>query len=178
MTVPISIRVGDTVDFDFSASDYLAPTWALTLVIVDQNNSYSFDSTDNADGSHNFARTPAQTAAWNPGEYRYYITASDGTDRHTVESGYIALLRDPAMGPMDDRSHVKKVLDALEAVIEDKATSDQLSIEIAGRSISKMTPEQILTWHSTYTAMYRKEVRDAEAANGVGRSSKIKVRFK
>ncbi|MGH7261467.1 MAG: hypothetical protein ACREI9_12435, partial [Nitrospiraceae bacterium] len=77
----------------------------------------------------------------------------------------------------DARSHVKKVLDALEATIEGKATTDQLNYAIAGRSLSRMTPEQLIVWREKYRAEYLRELNAERIANGLGVKNQVKVRF-
>jgi hypothetical protein len=70
------------------------------------------------------------------------------------------------------------VLDALEAVIEGKATSDQLSYSIAGRSISKMSPAEILQWRDLYKTEYQREMDAEKISQGIESPRRIGVRFR
>ena len=75
------------------------------------------------------------------------------------------------------RSHAKIVLDAIEAVIENRANIDQSSMSIAGRSLSRMSIDDLLTFRARYKAEYLKEVKQARIKNGRGSGNTIKVNF-
>lgn len=77
----------------------------------------------------------------------------------------------------DEQSHVKKVLDALEAVIEGKASKDQLSYSIQGRSLSRMSWTEILMVYDKYKALYFREKQAARIKKGLKTGSNIQVRF-
>ena len=77
----------------------------------------------------------------------------------------------------DNRSHVKKVLDALEATLENKASQDQLSYSIAGRSLSRLSPTELIQWRDRYREEYNREVQAERIAQGLGNSNKIRVRM-
>jgi hypothetical protein len=59
----------------------------------------------------------------------------------------------------DLRTHAKKVLDSIQAVIENRATVDQSSFTIAGRSLSRMTIEELFMVRDRYRAEFNEEVQ-------------------
>ena len=75
---------------------------------------------------------------------------------------------------MSEKSHVQKTLEALEALIEGKATKDQQSYSINGRTITKMPITDLLKWRDKYKAEFRKEQL---AAEGKANNSTIKFYF-
>ena len=77
----------------------------------------------------------------------------------------------------DLRSHAKKVLDAIEAVIENRATVDQSSFSIAGRSLSRMSIDELLTLKNRYKAEYLKEIKEARIKNKQRSGNTIGVKF-
>lgn len=175
---PSAFTAGDTVKFTIERDDYPPSSWTMTYTLVSQSASHTITATDNGDGSHLFSADSATTRGYAPGSYRYFISASDGTDRYTVADGVIAVSPDPTLGAYDSRSHVKKVLDALEARLEGKATDDIMSIEVGGRTLSHWSPSELLTWRDKYVALYVQEQQAARVAAGQGSSRKIKVRFR
>lgn len=175
---PESVRVGDTLKFTKSLPDFDPAADTLNYSFVNASNIYTVTATDNGDGNFLINVLPATTAAWAAGSYRWaaQVTTAGG-EKHTVESGTINILPDLMSAAVDDRSHVKKVLDALEAVIENKATKDQLSYSIGGRSISLMSTSDILLFRDRYKAEYQAEQRAERIKRGLGHGGKIKVRF-
>ena len=76
----------------------------------------------------------------------------------------------------DTRSHVKKVLDALEAMIENKASKDQSYYMIEGRALTHIPPEDLLNWLGIYKQKYAEEVNAEKRASGK-KTNKIMVEF-
>lgn len=88
---------------------------------------------------------PAVTAAIEPGRYRLcalLTRASDGA-RAVAAEALLAVAPDPATSTGDGRSRNRRILDAIEATIEGRASKDAESYSIEGRSISR-TPLDVL----------------------------------
>ena len=75
------------------------------------------------------------------------------------------------------RSHANVVLDAIEAVIENRATIDQQSMAIAGRSLSRMSIDDLLNFRNQYKNEYLRELKKARVKNGSSSGSVIRVKF-
>ena len=156
--LPSIVYAGDTLCFLDSFTDYPAATWTLTYRFVGANGSYTFDAA--ASGSdHEADVAAATTAAWAAGDYQATGTVTDGTDRFTVFSETIEIVADyDAMTSSTDiRTHEEITLDAIEAVIENRATADHNSYTIAGRSISKMTIDELLRLRNYYKDLVNKQ---------------------
>ena len=175
-TIPKQIVAGDSIGWTKSLSNYPASAgWALSYTLVSPTARQVINGSASGD-DFLLAANATTTAAWAPGTYTWTAAVSKGTDRYTIESGQVEILADPATAAsgLDTRSHVKKTLDALEAVIEGKAANDQLAVSVAGRSITRMSPEELLSWRDKYNALYiREQVR---AGNRPSRS-RVLVRF-
>lgn len=104
----------------------------------------------------------AETAGWKPGVYAYCVRVSRDGEIQDVESGSVNVLPDLANveAGHDARGHVRKVLDAIEAVIEGRATSEQASYRMGSLEISKMSHEQLLLLRDRY----RQELAASERA--------------
>ena len=160
---PEAFRAGDTVEWTKSFSDYPANDgWVLTYALRGKT---IINITATASGAdHSVNLTAAQTASYNPGDYRWesYLTKSSLSKRHTVADGLITILVNLAgisTGFYDGRSHVKKVLDSIEAVIEKRATQEDLSTSIDGQTVvGRMPFDQLVMMHDRYKAFYQKEL--------------------
>lgn len=119
------------------------------------------------------------TAAYTAGTYKYVIYMTKSGERYQVESGTVEIKPDFTVltSTADTRSHVKKVLDAIEAVIESRATVDQMSYSIAGRSLSRTPIAELLKLRQTYRTEYALEVKAEKIAQGLGVSNQIRVRL-
>ena len=77
----------------------------------------------------------------------------------------------------DPQSHARKVLTAIEAVIEGRASVDQSSYSIAGRSLSRMGVDELLLFRDRYRAEWLKEKRLERAKKNQGHNGIILTRF-
>lgn len=184
MNVPSTITAGDKVTWTETLTDYPATSWSLAVELRSKDRPPVTIAATPSGADFSITILPATSALWKSGIYSWqaYVytgTPPNFTDKRTIERGTIEILPNLTIFSASDdpRSHVKKVLDALEAVIEGKASSDQLSYSIAGRSISKMSPTEILQWRDLYKAEYRNELNAENIAKGVSSSKRIGVRF-
>ena len=182
---PQTLALGDTVKWNRDdLSDYPAPTWTLTYWLYNATKSYSVVATANG-VNHSVVITAATSAAYVAGTYTWkaFVTTGSGStaERYEVDSGTFIIQANPAIlvsnAGLDDRSHVKKVLDAIRAVIEDRASKDQESFSIAGRSLSRTSIDDLLKFERKYTALYAAELRDKKLARGERPGGRILIGF-
>lgn len=87
------------------------------------------------------------------GTYLYTVVAESTTARHLIETGQIEFLPDPTSADASDlRTHAQKVLEAIEAVLEKRATKAEQSYSIAGRSITKIPLAELYELRNKYKA--------------------------
>ena len=60
---------------------------------------------------------------------------------------------------------------------EDRANIDQSSMSIAGRSLSRMSVDELMTFRDRYKAEYLKEIKLARIRNKQASGNTIKVKF-
>ena len=77
----------------------------------------------------------------------------------------------------DPRSHAKITLEAVEAVIEGRATKDQENYSIAGRSLSRTPVADLLSLRDYYRTEFLREQRVERRNNGTGTGARILARF-
>ena len=172
-SIPARLTAGDTWEFTFTHADYAAPTWDASVYFENAAATFSAAATD--DGSaHAFSIAAATTASKRAGRYLWSIRVTDGTSSYTVETGWVEVVADPAAaGVHDPRSDSRKMLDALNATLLGRATSDQLSMTIGGRSLSRIPLPELREWRD----QLRQEVRTEEQGSSAGLGRDIKVRF-
>jgi hypothetical protein len=168
---------------DDLADTYPIGSYALT---------YEFHEDSGGGGSHKFTLTATEandtyyieaasssTTSYSVGDYIWeaYITKTADSNRVMVDSGRTTITQNLADTNADLRSHAKKVLDSIEAVIEGRASIDQSSMSIAGRSLSRMSIDELMTFRDRYKAEYLKEIKLARIRNGQGTGNTPKVRF-
>lgn len=178
---PNELRAGLTWQWrrEDLASDYPASTWTLKYWFKKDDGSANFSLTASADGD-DFAvsETAASTATRTAGDYTWVAVVTAGSEAFEVDRGTLKVLpRYDAAANLDDRTHAKVVLDAIEAVIENRATKDQEEYSIAGRSLKRTPIAELLKLRQ----LYRNEVAGEQAAealrNGNGLGRKIQVRL-
>jgi len=165
---------------DMSA-DYPAPTWSLSYLFVDlADSTRKFTVAAVADGAY-FAVsvTPAVTVTYTPGTYEWAAYVTDGTDRYRVDHGTAKVLADLAALPVgyDGRSHARRVLDAIEAVIAGRASKDQESYQIAGRSLNRTPIPDLMKLRQTYRNEVRREEKAEAIRNGLQTGRMVLTRF-
>jgi hypothetical protein len=176
---------GDTLDFVDDVPDYPADEgWTLRYRLVPSFTSPAQAPIELTASAYETTRyrvqeTAANTANWKAGWYTWARWAQKSGVRVSLGSGRLEVLPDPAQmaAGVDTRSHVRRVLDALEAVIERKATHDHLNVTIAGKAIGRMTPGEILTWRDKYRAELRREEAGENLRQGRGGGPVIMVRM-
>lgn len=167
-------RAGDTFLLNFNHADYPAGDgYSLVYYLIGSSKKTITATND----GQNYQLLEASTSAWAAGNYTAIGTFSKAGKNYSVDFGQTTILPSVAsLTTLDGRSHVKKVLDALESLIEGKAANDVVQYEIAGRSITKMSAADLIKWHSHYKGMYAAELR-AEAISTGRLSPGIAVRF-
>ncbi|WP_280565198.1 hypothetical protein, partial [Chromohalobacter sp. 48-RD10] len=123
--IPERMTAGTTLAISLALTAYPAPDWSATLIL---RGVQSIDLASEPDGRlHTFAAPASDTAAWVAGDYWYSLRVTDGTEVHEVDTGTLKVLPDLAAADanFDGRTHAEKTLEAIEAVIEGRASKDQ-----------------------------------------------------
>ena len=182
---PDTIVVGDRLLWrrDDLANTYSPSSFALT---------YEFHEDSGGGGSHKFAITAieaddtyyvevasATTASYADGDFIWnaFITRSSDAQRIRVDTGRTTVVKNLANTNADLRSHAKKVLDNIQAVLENRASVDQSSFSIAGRSLSRMSVDELLTFRDRYKVEYLQEIKEARIKNKQRSGNTIEVKF-
>lgn len=175
--VPAELIAGDTWEWTRDLSDYPAGTWSATWWFEKADKNFSVAGTASG-ATHAAAVTAATSGGYGVGRYRWRLSVTDGSARHTVEEGWLEVLPNPAAdGNYDHRTHARRVLDAIEAVIEGRASQDQSSVSIGGRSLARTPIPDLLVLRDKYRAEAQSEANAERIAAGMPTKNRLLVRF-
>lgn len=180
--VPEELVVGDFFQFKVStlSSDYPNNLYTMNFVArIAKGNSSEISITATASGDdYLFTQASSVTASHDVGHYHYQLEVVRNSDsnRLVVDRGELDVKSDYDNN-VDPRGHAELMLDKIEGILEGKADSDVSSYSIAGRSLTKFSPEELVDWRN----YYRKEValhkRDEAIKHGRKTKSTILMRF-
>ena len=159
MNIPLSLTAGDRWTWTDSLSDYPATLWTLTYYFRGPTSLAA--AVGVASGTdHVVTVAAATTAALKPGVYDWQARANlilTVTTIATVAIGRLTVAPNLAAAAVDYRSFNVRVTEALQATIENRATTDQLSMSIAGRSLSRMSWDELLGAYDRFKVLAASE---------------------
>lgn len=176
-TEPSDLIAGDTATWKRSLNDFPAGDgWVLTYELRGPG---KITITATADGNdHLVDEKPTATSLWGPGRYSWAAFVTKAPDRYRIRRGSFDIKPDLAKSAtLDARSHGRKVLEAIEAVLETRATKDQSAYSIDGRTLSRTPIADLLVLRDRYAALVASEEQSEALTRGVGTRSRILVRF-
>ncbi len=181
-TEPTTFIVGDRLAWKRTdlGTDYAPASYALQYSARLESTATEITITAGESGSDYVVEVAAATTAvYTAGIYHWqaYIVRSSDSERITVDSGTFEVKANRDAAATDPRGHVKKVLDAIEAIIEKRASKDQESYSIQGRSLGRTPIADLILLRDRYRAEYVREQRAERIRNGLGHSGIVKVRF-
>lgn len=172
---PTSFVRGDTVKWHVNEGDCPADTWTLTYYFVNEKGRETVVAADNGDGRWLVTIAADVSDNFHRGEYHYQAKISAAGEVSTIERGSVEVVHDfeGADTGHDARSQDEIILESVRAVIQRRATKDQQSMSIGGRSLSRFTWDELLELERTYA--YRVK-RKRDASRGVN-SRMVQTRF-
>lgn len=179
---PLEIVAGDFVQWKDTilTSDYPVASYSLVYVArnVITNDEFQVTATTN-DGYYLLTILSATTAALPPGVYRWQkeIVKTATSQRVVIKRGEFKVLADLDVAGIDARSHSEIMLAKIESILVGKADSDVQSYSVAGRSLTKMSFQELLDARNFYKSEVMREKAKEDAKNGRQGASTVKVRF-
>ena len=171
-SLPARLTAGDTWAFCLpdDLSQYASPSWTMRAVLSPRSGGVPLSINASFDGARWNVLAPAsETSSLFPGEWSCVAvwTSQDGLDRHTATVGSFTVAPDPVTFTGDSRSKSARILAAIEAAIEGRATKDADAFTIEGRSITRTPIADLIRLRNIYRA---------EVAAERGRTAPFKVR--
>lgn len=174
---PSRITAGFTFRRLVTQTAYPAPDWVLSVVLRGPR---AITLTATPEGTqHRLEALPAATREWLGGAYAYSVraTSADGADVVELERGSCQV--DAGLDGLEDghdaRSHARKVLDSINAVIEKRATQDQARYVINNRELERTPIADLLLLRDRYAAMVRQEEAGASGRSLWGPAVRVRL---
>lgn len=179
-----SLIAGDALDWLTSTPDFSpADGWVLTYRFISRATApatkYTATCTTAPDGlQHRLIVASTTTALWTPGAYDWAGSVALAGTEHTVDSGTLVIRPNPRTATaMDNRTHARRTLEAIEAQLEGRATSGVSSYQINGRELKYIPLLELVKLQQLYSSMVRQEVAAARVAAGATDPRRVYVRF-
>lgn len=180
---PIVIYKGETVVWkrtdigaDYSPSSH-SMVWEASR---ETDGSVRFSATVTESGTeYTFTLDNSATSGYTAGDYFWVLKVIQTSDSETlvIDSGKITVKDNFFATTGDTRSHAKIMLDKIESLIEGRADADVSSYSIQGRSLSKLSVQELTEWRNYYKAEYQKEIAEFRRDNNEGTGRVVKVQF-
>jgi len=170
------IVAGDSFEFVSYHPDFSDQESQAVFILQKDANIYTFSGERQDNGNFLFKISPSESSQFEPGEYFGFIRYSRGTSKaSTISLGQITVLPNPASSDVT-ASHIKKILLALEAAIEGRASRTDLEYQIGDKRIKHMTLEELYKAWRLYKELYKQELLAKGLSDYTGNI--VKVRFK
>jgi len=174
---PSSVNAGDTWRWTRSLADYPASAgWALSYTLINASAKITVNASASGD-DHAVTVAAATTAGYAAGTYDWRARVSKAGEVYTVGEGRLTVRNAFSAATFDARTHARKTLDAIEAVIEGRASSAVAEYTIAGRSLKHIPVADLLALRDKYRAEVLREDAAAAVAAGLPDRRRVFVRF-
>ena len=176
-TEPTSWVAADTVSWVITLSDYPADVYTLSYAFVSPT--LRLAVTCSASGLSHLATLTTTTSNIAAGTYRWQRYATNGSTRYFTGQGTTEVITNfgAASSGYDSRTDAEKMLDALNAILVGKAGVDQLAMTIQGRSLTRLSPAELISWRNKMKGEVARERREERAALGLDLGNKVRTRF-
>lgn len=179
---PKSFVAGETVEWQKTLDDYSAADgWALKYFF---RGAGKFDLVAAAQPDGSFRVTISAEIVTQPGAYYWQARVERDDERRVVATGRCVVIEDlsGAVEAYDGRSDARRALDAIDAMLEGKATYDQQEYSIdtgaGSRSLKRIPIADLLQLRKSYARLVAREQRSARVRRGGSLFRNVKSRFK
>lgn len=180
---PTEIVVGDFIQWKRSdlVADYPVATHSaeyVARITGGGSSEIKIAATENTD-YYLFTADSATSADFDVGLYHWQleITQTSSGNRIVVDIGDFEAIPDMDNNQADPRIHAEKMLTKIESLLEGKADSDVSSYSIAGRSLTKLSFQELVDARDYYRREVVKHKNDSLTKRGKKNGSTIQVRF-
>lgn len=180
---PENIVVGDFVQWrrtDLSG-DYPNTAYTMTYIarITGGGNTEIQLLGTNYENDYLFTATSTTSASFVAGYYHWQLEAfqTSSNNRIVIDRGSFNIIVDLDINGTDPRTHAEIMLGKIESLLSGKADADVANYSIAGRSLTKMSFDELIKVRDFYKAEFRKEQIADRIRQGRSTGSTVKVRF-
>lgn len=182
-TEPKEFAVGESLKWTKALDDYLpSDGWTLKYYFRGASGGFDVTATAQEDDSFLIEVAATETEQLAAGACFWQAWAEKDDEKIKIAAGQTTVL--PNLSALDSgdaydgRSQVKKTLDAIDATIAGRATSDQQSYQIGTRRLDRIPMADLIALRTKYAQFYAQERRAERIKKGGGFSKQVFVRFK
>lgn len=180
---PDRVVVGDFIQWrrvDLGA-DYPNDLYTMTYVarITGGGNTEVQVTGTNYGAEYLFSVDSVTSAAFVPGYYHWQLEAVQvsSSNRIVIDRGAFTAVVDLDNSGADPRTHAEIMVGKIESLLSGKADADVANYSIAGRSLTKMSFDELVKAREHYKAEFRKEQVADRIRQGRETGNTVKVRF-
>ena len=121
------------------------------------------------------------TSSWAVWKYQWALFVNDSADaqkRQIVDNGVFEIKPNWVSSTVDPRSDARKNLELIEDILYNRIQGDVSSYSIAGRSLSKMAPDELIELRDFYARQVLTEKRNERLRQKKGTGAKILADFR
>lgn len=180
---PTQIVVGDFIQWKKAqiAQDYPTSTHSAEYVarITGGGASEIKIPATEVDGYYLFTIDSVTSTDFEAGRYHWQleITQTSSGNRIVTERGEFEAIADLDVNASDPRTHADIMIAKIETILEGKADSDVGSYSIAGRSLTKMSFDELMVARDRYKREVLQHQREELIKRGKASANTVKVRF-
>lgn len=182
-TEPDVVSPGDFIQWKRTdiGSDYPNTAYTATYVArITGGGNTEIQITGSASGSdYLFTVSSTTSADFVVGLYHWQLEIKRNSDnnRIIIDRGYFTCVADLDVNGSDPRTHAEIMVAKIESILSGKADSDVASYSVAGRSLSKMSFQDLIDARDYYKREVQKETVAMRIQKGQATGSTIQVRF-
>jgi hypothetical protein len=130
-------------------------------------------------GTYVFEVDSATSAAYVAGFYHWQLEATETAsgNRVVIERGTFTAVEDLDVNGADPRSHAEIMITKIESLLQGKGDADVSSYSIQGRSLTKLSYQELIQARDYFRKEYAKERQIERAKAGETTGATILVRF-
>jgi len=132
-----------------------------------------------SNGTYVFEVDSVTSATFVAGFYHWQleVTETASSNRVVIERGTFTAVEDLDVNGADPRTHAEIMIGKIESILQGKADADVSSYSINGRSLTKMSFQDLIDARDFYRKEYAKERQKERALAGENTGATILVRF-
>lgn len=183
-SLPTQLQAGDTWSWTEADAAYPGPAWSLGYVLLGDQQRVSIAGMWSVEGAcHAFDMSAAQSVLIAPGAYAWTEFATHTDQRRiTLATGQVTILPDWATAPVVARTHARKMLAAIDACLEGRASEGDLDLVATavgtsgGTRSSQFDLGQLIATRRYYATLVAGENALDQRAAGI-RAGQVQVVF-
>ena len=180
---PLEVIVGDFIQWRRTdlGSDYPNDEYTATYIArITGGGANEITLTGSAYGTdYLFSVSSADSADFVPGYYHWQLemVRNSDSERVVVDRGTFEAIVDLDVNNVDPRTHAEIMVDKIESVLQNRADADVSNYSINGRSLVKLSIDDLLKWRDYYRNELTMEKRKERVRRGKSTGATIKARF-